>query len=155
LIIVEWSNEKKWLNQKRCISVKQPIVALFMIQTGGTGRAKLKKGFNLKTCPKTGNVRFAVPLPRHLNALGRLFQNLNEKENAMKWLQFLTPVQSIDFKETQDMIASARSDEIIILDVRQPNEYKQSHIPGATLIPLPELSNRLGESDPQKPVLIY
>jgi rhodanese-related sulfurtransferase len=73
----------------------------------------------------------------------------------MKWLQFLTPAKSIDFKETQEMIASARSDEIIILDVRQPNEYKQSHIPGATLIPLPELSNRLGEIDPQKPVLIY
>jgi rhodanese-related sulfurtransferase len=73
----------------------------------------------------------------------------------MKWLQFLTPAKSIDFKETQEMIASARSDEIIILDVRQPNEYKQSHIPGATLIPLPELSNRLGEIDPQKPVLVY
>jgi len=73
----------------------------------------------------------------------------------MKWLQFLTPAQSIDFKETQEMIASAKADEIIILDVRQPNEYKQSHIPGATLIPLPELSNRLGEIDPEKPVLVY
>ncbi len=73
----------------------------------------------------------------------------------MKWLQFLTPAKSTDFKETQEMIASARPDEIIILDVRQPNEYKQSHIPGATLIPLPELSNRLGEIDPEKPVLVY
>ena len=73
----------------------------------------------------------------------------------MKWLQFLTPAKSMDFKETREMIASASSDEIILLDVRQPNEYKQSHIPGATLIPLPELSNRLGEIDPQKPVLVY
>jgi rhodanese-related sulfurtransferase len=73
----------------------------------------------------------------------------------MKWLQFLTPAKSINFKETREMIAGARSDEIILLDVRQPNEYKQSHIPGATLIPLPELSNRLGEIDPQKPVLVY
>ena len=73
----------------------------------------------------------------------------------MKWLQFLTPTKSIDFKETQEMIASAAADEIIILDVRQPNEYKQGHIPGATLIPLPELPNRLGEIDPEKPVLVY
>jgi len=73
----------------------------------------------------------------------------------MKWLQFLTPAKSMDFKETQEMIARAKADEIVILDVRQPNEYKQSHIPGATLIPLPELSNRLGEIDPQKPVLVY
>ncbi len=73
----------------------------------------------------------------------------------MKWLQFLTPVRSIDFKETHEMIAGVRSGEIILLDVRQPNEYKLSHIPGATLIPLPELSNRLGEIDPQKPILVY
>jgi sulfur-carrier protein adenylyltransferase/sulfurtransferase len=80
---------------------------------------------------------------------------LNKKENAMKWLQFLTPAKSIDFKETQEMIDRARADEIVLLDVRQPNEYKQSHIPGATLIPLPELSNRIGEIDPEKPVLVY
>jgi rhodanese-related sulfurtransferase len=73
----------------------------------------------------------------------------------MKWMQFLTPATSIDFKETQAMIATAKADEITLLDVRQPSEYEQSHIPGATLIPLPELSNRLGEIDPEKPVLVY
>jgi rhodanese-related sulfurtransferase len=73
----------------------------------------------------------------------------------MKWMQFLTPAKSMDFKETQAMIAGAAADEITILDVRQPNEYRQSHIPGATLIPLPELGDRLGEIDPEKPVLVY
>jgi rhodanese-related sulfurtransferase len=80
---------------------------------------------------------------------------LHKKENAMKWLQFLTPAKSMDFKETQKMIDRSRAGEIVLLDVRQPNEYKQSHIPGATLIPLPELSNRLDEIDPEKPVLVY
>jgi len=70
-------------------------------------------------------------------------------------MQFLTPATSINFKETRDMIAKAKVDELILLDVRQPNEYQQSHIPGATLIPLPELSDRLGEIDPKKPVLVY
>lgn len=73
----------------------------------------------------------------------------------MKWLQFLTPVKSIAYEETHEMIARAKADEITILDVRQPNEYQQSHIPGATLIPLPELTDRLGELDPEKPVLVY
>jgi len=73
----------------------------------------------------------------------------------MKWMQFLTPVKSIDFNETREMIATAGADEIIILDVRQPKEYQQSHIPGAFLIPLPELSDRLGEIDRTKPVLVY
>ena len=73
----------------------------------------------------------------------------------MKWMQFLTPATSIDFKETQEMIETAKVDEITLLDVRQSGEYQQSHIPGATLIPLPELSNRLGEIDPEKPILVY
>jgi len=45
--------------------------------------------------------------------------------------------------------------EMTILDVRQPNEYEASHIPGAKLIPLPDLGSRLAEIDPQKPTLIY
>ena len=73
----------------------------------------------------------------------------------MKWLQFLTPAKSLDFKETQNYIARHSGDEITILDVRQPSEYKESHIPGAKLIPLPVLSERLDELDPQKPVLVY
>lgn len=73
----------------------------------------------------------------------------------MKWMQFFTPAKSIGFDETKSMIDKARSDEIMILDVRQPKEYEQSHIPGATLIPLPELGDRLDEVDPHKPVLVY
>ena len=42
-----------------------------------------------------------------------------------------------------------------MLDVRQPSEYEQAHIPGAKLIPLPELNDRLDELDPNKPVLTY
>ena len=124
-----------------------------MIRTWGTGRVKFKRGPGLKIYPKTGNVRFAVPAPRHLIVWGKA--TLINKEDSMKWLQFLTPVKSIAYEETREMIARAKADEITILDVRQPNEYQQSHIPGATLIPLPELIDRLGELDTDKPVLVY
>lgn len=73
----------------------------------------------------------------------------------MKWMQFLTPVKSKNFIETQQMISDHDPDEITILDVRQPGEYKDSHIPGAMLIPLPELSDRAAELDPDKPTLVY
>jgi rhodanese-related sulfurtransferase len=73
----------------------------------------------------------------------------------MKWMQFFTPAKSLDFNETEKFIANHPGDEITILDVRQLSEYKESHIPGANLIPLPQLSDRLGELDPQKPVLVY
>jgi sulfur-carrier protein adenylyltransferase/sulfurtransferase len=42
-----------------------------------------------------------------------------------------------------------------LLDVRQPSEYEHSHIPGATLIPLPRLIDRINELDPEKPVIVY
>jgi rhodanese-related sulfurtransferase len=42
-----------------------------------------------------------------------------------------------------------------LLDVRQPSEYEKGRIPGSKLIPLPELASRMGELDPQKPVIAY
>ncbi len=42
-----------------------------------------------------------------------------------------------------------------ILDVRQPGEYEAGHIPGAKLIPIADLGNRLNELDPDKPTLVY
>ena len=41
-----------------------------------------------------------------------------------------------------------------ILDVREPSEWTQFHIPGATLIPLSELSNRLGEVPKDRLVVV-
>ena len=73
----------------------------------------------------------------------------------MKWLQFLTPVKSKNVDETRNMISDYDPGEITILDVRQPGEYRDSHIPGAKLIPLPELSDRIPELDPEKPTLVY
>ncbi len=41
-----------------------------------------------------------------------------------------------------------------VLDVRQPEEWNQFHIPSATLIPLGELENRLNEIPADQPVLV-
>jgi len=47
------------------------------------------------------------------------------------------------------------SDQLTILDVRQPNEYEGGHISGTKLIPLPDLTERLHEIDPKKPTVVY
>ena len=73
----------------------------------------------------------------------------------MKWMQFFTPAESMDFKEAENYIPQHPGDKITILDVRQPSEYQESHIPGAVLIPLPQLSDRLSDLDPEKPTLVY
>jgi len=73
----------------------------------------------------------------------------------MRWKQFLTPVKSIDTHRARSLMDEKPGEEMTILDVRQPNEYEASHIPGAKLIPLPDLGKRLAEIDPQKPTLVY
>ena len=42
-----------------------------------------------------------------------------------------------------------------LVDVRQPKEYSAGHLPGAQLIPLKELPQRLAELDPDLPTIVY
>ncbi len=73
----------------------------------------------------------------------------------MRWKQFFTPVKSVESGQAQAMMAKAGAGEMTILDVRQPSEYNNGHIPGATLIPLPRLADRLSELDREKPLMVY
>ena len=52
-------------------------------------------------------------------------------------------------------IAAHKLDEYNLIDVRQPEEYAEGHIPGATLIPLGELPDRIDEIDRSKLTLVY
>jgi rhodanese-related sulfurtransferase len=73
----------------------------------------------------------------------------------MKWKQFLTPVASVNGREARELSKTSGRDAVTYLDVRQPKEYEQEHLPGAKLIPLGELDQRLSELDPEKPMVIY
>ena len=73
----------------------------------------------------------------------------------MRWKQFLTPVKSIDANQAKKYLADKSLEDVTILDVRQPKEYEAGHIPGAKLIPLPDLTQRLDEIDPSKPTVVY
>ena len=42
-----------------------------------------------------------------------------------------------------------------ILDVREPSEWAQAHIQGATLIPLGSLANRLSELPKDRQIVVY
>jgi rhodanese-related sulfurtransferase len=44
-----------------------------------------------------------------------------------------------------DELAPLRDSGIVLVDVRMPDEYEEAHVPGAVLIPLPELAERAGE----------
>jgi rhodanese-related sulfurtransferase len=43
----------------------------------------------------------------------------------------------------------------VLIDVRQPSEYNEAHIPGAVLIPLPSLPSRLSEIPADRDVYVH
>lgn len=73
----------------------------------------------------------------------------------MRWKQFFTPVQSLDAEQAQKLLSETPFADIILLDVRQPKEYRAGHLPGAKLLPMPELQSRLAEINSDKTILVY
>jgi rhodanese-related sulfurtransferase len=73
----------------------------------------------------------------------------------MRWKQFMTPVESMDTEEAKAYMASHKEGTFTLLDVRQPGEYEKERIPGSKHIPLTELTDRLEELDPEKPIIPY
>ena len=51
------------------------------------------------------------------------------------------PIPEIDVEGLAPLLDSG----IVLVDVRMPDEYDESHVAGAQLIPLPELTERHGE----------
>ena len=60
------------------------------------------------------------------------------------------PVPEIDIDE----FARRREQGAPVIDVREPDEYQQAHVPGATLIPLATVPDRLGDVPAEHDVLV-
>ena len=61
--------------------------------------------------------------------------------------QLFKPVKSMSTEKAKTFINEHQEGSFTLLDVRQPSEYEKEHIPGAKLIPLPELKDRISELD--------
>ena len=62
-----------------------------------------------------------------------------------------TNVPQIDVQEANKRLKADKN--VIIVDVRQPNETKSGVVPGAKLIPLSEIGSRMSELPIDKPLL--
>jgi len=54
-----------------------------------------------------------------------------------------------------ELLARAKRDDVVILDVRPPDEYASGHIPGAVSVPLEELEQRLASLPRDSEVVAY
>jgi adenylyltransferase/sulfurtransferase len=59
-------------------------------------------------------------------------------------------IDVIELKEKLD-----RKDNFVLIDVREPHEYKICNIPGAKLIPLGEFPQHVGEFNPDDDIVIH
>jgi len=65
------------------------------------------------------------------------------------------PAATLPAEITVARAAELQKSGAFILDVREPSEWAQFHIQGATLIPLGDLPNRLNEVPKDRQVVVY
>ena len=88
------------------------------------------------------------------NVLGYLSESLDV------WEKMGLPITAGDIKDVepnelhQILQNCSNGDCPVVVDVREPWEFQQGHVPGAMLIPLGQLSARVSELDPKKPVAV-
>ena len=88
------------------------------------------------------------------NVVGYLAEGLDV------WEEMGLPIAAGDIKDIEPtelhqlLQTCSNGDCPKVVDVREPWEFKQGHVPGAMLIPLGQLSARLTELDPEQPVAV-
>jgi rhodanese-related sulfurtransferase len=70
-------------------------------------------------------------------------------------LNYFKPVATWLPEKVRIFLRENSSEKYNLIDVRTPEEYKQGHLPGARLIPVGELADRLSELDPKKTTVVY
>jgi rhodanese-related sulfurtransferase len=70
-------------------------------------------------------------------------------------LNYFKPVSTWSAEKIRLFLKEKNPGDYNLIDVRTPKEYEQGHLPGARLIPVGELADRLSELDPQKPAVVY
>ena len=73
----------------------------------------------------------------------------------MSIFDYFKAVSTWSAEKIREFLNQKSSGEYNLIDVRQPEEYEQGHLPGARLIPVGDLPNRLAELNPNKPTIVY
>jgi len=84
-----------------------------------------------------------------LLAEDRLF----ELQDALRQLSEST--HEWEGKNQKELLAKARSGEVVVIDVRPEEEFESGHLPFARSMPLSELKSRLQELPKDRPVIAY
>jgi rhodanese-related sulfurtransferase len=119
---------------------------------------QIAKAAGLVTARKEGLqvfYRLADPLVlegyRSLQTLARA--RLAEVDRLVR--DYFGNVDGLEPVATAELLARARRRDVVVVDVRPPEEYAAGHIAGALSVPLAELERRLADLPPNKPIVAY
>lgn len=73
----------------------------------------------------------------------------------MSILDYFKPVSTWPAERVRQFLRENDSDQYNLVDVRTPKEYEEGHLPGARLIPVGKLADRLSELDHRKTTIVY
>ena len=73
----------------------------------------------------------------------------------MELSDYFNPVSTMTAEEVRVFLREGSAESYNLIDVRQPGEYEGGHLPGARLIPMAKLTDRLGDLDRSKPTITY
>ncbi|UFS70199.1 hypothetical protein LPW11_20280 [Geomonas sp. RF6] len=73
----------------------------------------------------------------------------------MSVLDYFKPVTTWTAEQVRSFISDKEDGTYKLLDVRQPEEYERGHLPGAILIPVGELDERVSELDRESLTIVY
>lgn len=74
---------------------------------------------------------------------------------ALGLRDYFRKVRTASPEEIREFIRTRKPGEYTLIDVRTPGEYRAGHVPGARLIPLNELPERLSELEKDTPAFVY
>lgn len=73
----------------------------------------------------------------------------------MKIACAIDEIKALKPEELKDTLDNDKAGKYLLVDVRQPEEYEEEHIPGAIFIPLGELEHRQSELSREKKIITY
>ncbi len=85
----------------------------------------------------------------------RIKISLFTRQESDSIVVFKTKIKTVDSEGLRQYIAASPESRYLLIDVRQPDEYDDGHIPGAYLMPLGELEQKLFTLPPDRDLVFY
>src|ERR1700677_4574032 len=133
---------------KLILGIGEPLVGRLLLYDALGMRFRELKLRKNPECPICGDHRTITKLIDYHQFCG--VPSPNQAPAAQETKMNEGEISVIELKEKLD-----RGDKFVLIDVREPHEYKICNIPGAKLIPLGEFPQHVGEFNPEDDIVIH